>query len=66
MNEPASPDPLVSCQRILRTITECRLELVVLQERLGTPQERRGDIDRTSEIVHKINNLTAALALRPG
>ncbi|ACB76430.1 hypothetical protein [Opitutus terrae] len=63
MNEPASPSPLVSRQRILRTITECRLELVVLQERLGTPNECRGDIDRASEIVHKINNLTAALAL---
>lgn len=41
------------------------MELVVIQSRLGTPAELRDDVDRASEIVHKINNLQAALVLCP-
>lgn len=65
MNEPIFSNPLLNREALLRAIGECRKDLAVLQGRLGTPAERSDDVDHASEIVHKINNLSAALALLP-
>lgn len=65
MNEPTYSNPLLNRDALLRAISECRMDLVIIQERLGTPDELAHDVDRASEIVHRINNLTAALALLP-
>lgn len=66
MNGPVSSNPLLSRGAILDSIAVCRKELSVVQQRLGTPLEQPQDVDHASEIVHKINNLTAALALFEG
>lgn len=63
MNGATSTNPLLNREAIIRAIADLRKELGVLQERLGTPDEHSSDVDRASEIVHKINNLTAAMAL---
>jgi hypothetical protein len=66
MNGPVSNHPVLSRGSILDAIATCRKELGVVQQRLGTPLEQPQDVDHASEIVHKINNLTAALALFEG
>lgn len=63
MNGATSTNHLLNREAIIRAIADLRKELGVLQERLGTPDEHAADVDRASEIVHKINNLTAAMAL---
>jgi hypothetical protein len=66
MNGSVSSNPLLSRGAILDAIANCRKDLAVVQLRLGTPLEQPKDVDHASEIVHKINNLTAALALFEG
>ncbi len=56
------PNPLLHRESLVAAIEQCRLELRRLEDRLGTPQEQSGDLDRASEIVHRINNLVAALS----
>ncbi len=62
MHEPNPSHPLLKRQDIEYAIRACRQQLEVIQGRLGTPAERPGDIDQASDLVHKINNLTAALS----
>lgn len=61
MNGSVSSNPLLNPDAIGAAIAHCRCELKELESRLGTSAERRGDLDRASEIVHRINNLNAAL-----
>jgi hypothetical protein len=61
MNGPTSSNPLLNREALVAAIEQCRKELRAIEDRLGTKAEVRGDLDRASEIVHRINNLNAAL-----